>query len=61
MDIHVDADGSVILKEVYGGVMLETAYGEEMGICMRDTGFEFKYNGGWWEAKNGKVNRLGDA
>lgn len=51
----------VVLKEVYSGVMLETAYGEELGICMRDTGFEFNYCGVWWEAKNGEVRRLGDA
>ena len=51
----------VVLKEVYSGVMLETAYGKKFGICMRDTGFEFNYGGGWWEAKNGEVRRLGDA
>ena len=51
----------VVLKEVYSGVMLETAYGEKFGICMRDTGFEFNYCGVWWEAKNGEVRRLCDA
>ena len=51
----------VVLKEVYSGVTLETAYGEELGICMRDAGFEFNYCGVWWEAKNGEVRRLGDA
>ena len=48
--------GDVVLKEVYSGVKLETAYGEEFGICMRDTGFEFNYGGGWWEAKNGGLS-----
>ena len=61
MDIHVDVDGTLKIKKAFGGLMLETEHGEEMGICMRDTGFEFKYNGEWWEAKNGQVNLLGDA
>ena len=60
MDIKVDADGTMTLRKVYCGVLFESDSGEELGVCMRDSGFEFKYGGEWWEAKNGKVNQLGN-
>jgi len=59
MRIETAEDGSSILKEVYLGVMFQSYAGEEFGICMRDSGFEFHYAGAWYEAKNGIVNVLG--
>jgi hypothetical protein len=52
-------DGEIILKEVFSGVGLETDSGETMGICMRDSGFEFNYGGKWYEAKGGRVSPTG--
>ncbi len=41
MKMNVDEDGDIILTEVYTGIGLRTNDGEFMGICMRDSGFEF--------------------
>ena len=60
MKIEVNEEREIILKEVFSGVGLESPSGEEFGICMRDSGFEFNYADEWWEAKNGKIKRLGD-
>ena len=59
MKISVDKDRDILLEEVYSGVGLKTQDGEFMGICMRDSGFEFNYQGTWYEAKNGVVKKLG--
>jgi hypothetical protein len=37
---------------------LITEKGEEMYICMRDSGFEFTYQGVNYEAKNGGMYRV---
>lgn len=59
MKLTVNEQSEIILKEVYNGIGLESNDGEQFGICMRDTGFEFSYGGKWYEAKNGKVEVLG--
>ena len=59
MKIQVDENNEILLTEVYSGVGLKTNDGEFLGICMRDTGFEFNYNGIWYEAKNGVIQKLG--
>jgi hypothetical protein len=43
------------LEEVFNSIVLKTTDGEEMAICMRDSGFEFKYQGEWYFAKEGYV------
>lgn len=58
MRLETNEKGEIILKEVYSGVTLEASSGESIGICMRDTGFEFNYFGVWYEAKNGEVRKL---
>ena len=58
MKITVNENREIILKEVYSGVGLETRDGEFMGICMRDSGFEFNYNGTWYSAQNGKIKKM---
>lgn len=40
MVIEVDEHGTLVLKEIYNGVMLETSEGNRIGICMRDDTFE---------------------
>lgn len=57
MKLTTDESG-IVLEEVYSGIGLKTRDGEFMGICMRDTGFEFNYQGTWYEAKNGIVRKL---
>ena len=59
MKIEVGEQNEILLTEVYSGVSLKTKDGEVLGICMRDSGFEFNYMGIWYEAKNGVVNKLG--
>lgn len=58
MKITVNEDRSIVLKEVYSGIILETSDGETMGICMRDSGFEFSYQGQWYSAQNGKIEPM---
>ena len=58
MKIEVEEDYGIVLKEVYNGILLESDSGENFSICMRDSGFEFKYKGQWYEAKEGKINKL---
>lgn len=41
-------DNKIILKEVYNGIILETIDGKQLGICMRDSGFEMKLDNGDW-------------
>lgn len=60
MKISIDEDGEFLLEKVYSGIGLKSDDGEEFSICMRDTGFEFNYQGVWYEAKQGKVNKFGE-
>lgn len=52
MKIEVNEKNGITIKEVYTGLTLETSDGESLSICMRDSGFEFCYQGKWYEAKN---------
>lgn len=58
MKIEVEENNAIVLKEVYNGIVLKTNDNDEFGICMRDSGFEFRYNGIWYEAKEGVVKPL---
>lgn len=60
MKISVDEDSNILLEEVFSGIGLKTADGETMGICMRDSGFEFNYNGQKFSAQNGFIRKLSD-
>lgn len=55
MKITTNQDNLIQLEEVFNPIVLKTADGEEMTICMRDTGFEFKYQGEWYFAKKGYI------
>ena len=58
MKISVNQDDSFQLEEVYLPIVLVSDDKEEMSIVMRDSGFEFKYQGDWYIAKNGVVELL---
>jgi hypothetical protein len=49
----------LILKEIYSGIGLETKDKEFFGICMRDSGFEFNYEGENYSAQKGIIKKLG--
>lgn len=58
MKISVNQDDSFQLEEVYLPIVLVSDDKEEISIVMRDSGFEFKYQGDWYIAKNGVVELL---
>jgi hypothetical protein len=58
MKISVNQDYSFQLEQVYLPITLVTNDKEEMSIIMRDSGFEFKYQGDWYIAKNNVVEPL---
>lgn len=43
----------VELREVFLGVFFTTPDGEQLGVSMRDRGFEVSYNGKMYEFKDG--------
>jgi hypothetical protein len=55
MKVTVTDDLGIQLEEVFSGLTLKTESGETMSICMRDSGFEFNYQGEWYFAKEGYV------
>jgi hypothetical protein len=59
MKITITEDSSFQLEEVFNGVILKTLKGETFSICMRDNGFEFTYGDMKYEAKDGKLEKLG--
>ncbi len=58
MKLSVGENREILLEEVYSGVLLKTRDGETMGICMRDTGFEFSYQNVWYSAQNGIIKPM---
>lgn len=53
MKITINQDNLIELEEVYNPIVLKTKDGEKISIFMRDTGFEFWYQGEWYFAKEG--------
>ncbi len=60
MKIEVGDDYGFLLKEVFTGIGLVSPAGEEFGICMRDSGFEFRYGNTWHYAKGGEIGSSSD-
>lgn len=58
MKVTTNEHGIIQLEEVVIGIDLKTKDGELMTICMRDSGFEFKYQGKWYFAKEGYVEPI---
>lgn len=55
----------VEILDAFLGVVFVTKQGERLAVCMRDNGFEVHYyedhkqfDEGWFEFKNGKVQRM---
>jgi hypothetical protein len=59
MKLSVAEAGHLLFEDVFNGVELKSPAGETMGISMRDSGFEFVYQGLWYEAKGGVVKLMG--
>ena len=55
MKLTTNEEGAIQLEEVFNGITLKTPHDEVMGICMRDTGFEFSYQGKWYSAQQGVI------
>lgn len=55
MKLETTEKGHIRLTEVYNGVELKTRDGETLSICMRDTGFEFTYEGVLYFAQQGEL------
>jgi len=55
MELAITQEGNIELKNVFNPIELVTASGEKMAIVMRDSGFEFWYEGEWYFAKEGYV------
>jgi hypothetical protein len=55
MKITVNQNKEIQLEEVYNSIVLKTKNGEEIAICMRDSGFEFRYQDNWYFAKEGTI------
>ena len=60
MKISVDENRNILLEEVFNSIVLKTRDGEEMAICMRDSGFEFKYQGEWYYAQQGIILKISE-
>jgi hypothetical protein len=58
MKLTVSEDNELMITECFSGVLLRTRDGEEIGICMRDSGFEFTYQGEWYSAQKGEIKKL---
>ena len=58
MKISVDENKDLLLEEVFNGVCLKSTNNEKFSICMRDGGYEFKYNNIWYSAKDGNIKEL---
>lgn len=58
MKISVTKEGDLELKEVYNSIVLITEDKDTLAICMRDTGFEFKYGDNWYSAQGGLVTKM---
>lgn len=58
MRIETDEKGNIILKEVYNGITLESNNKETLSVCMRDSGFEFTYEGEKYSAQDGVLTSL---
>lgn len=60
MKVTVNEKGSIGIKKVFNPIKLTTSDGETMIITMRDSGFEFNYQGEWYFAKQGFVGKVSE-
>lgn len=55
MTINVNEARELEVTKFYSGLVLISDDKEKFGICLRDSGFEFKYNNICYSAKEGKL------
>lgn len=58
MNLTVDQNNNIVLREVFNPIVLITDDDDIMIICMRDSGFEFTYQGKSYSAKQGIIEKL---
>ncbi len=58
MKINQLGDHTIQFEEVFNPISLKTKDGEEISICMRDSGFEFKYGSKFYSAQKGVLKEL---
>jgi len=57
MKIEINEHGTIVLKEVFNPIKLQTKDGETLIITMRDSGYEICYENEFYELKQGKVSK----
>lgn len=55
MEITITENYEFQLEKVFATILLKTQDKEEMRICMRDSGFEFTYQGKYYSAQEGRI------
>lgn len=68
MKVDIDQHQNLRLQEIFSGVILETANGNSIGICMRDDTLEINVlprgenTNNWWRVNmdTGQISRLGE-
>lgn len=58
MELQIIEGNHIELRKVFTGVTFRTEDDETLDVCMRDTGFEIRYNRTWYELKNGAFNKM---
>lgn len=58
MKITVLENKNMLLEQIYNPVTLKTNSNEEITICMRDSGFEFDYEGKKYSAQKGIIEEV---
>jgi hypothetical protein len=58
MKLSVNEKRTIELENVFNPIKLVTEEKEELTICMRDSGFEFNYNGTLYSAQNGILREM---
>lgn len=58
MKVTVNEQKVIQLEEIFNGITLKTPDGEEMNICMRDSGFEFTYQNQRYSAQKGIIQEV---
>jgi|TARA_R110000851_G_scaffold196444_2_gene347364 hypothetical protein len=58
MKIGIGQNGMTEVREVYNPIELVTNSNETIKICMRDSGFEFMYEGESYHAKEGVITKI---
>ena len=57
MKMEVNENGDIVFRDVFNSIGLVSEDKEQLFICMRDSGFEFVYQGELYYAKEGEVKK----